>query len=1621
MKVAPDEGRFLKGTRIRLSKNSDGSIGGDDKMITPIQSNEIYCPDFNLPSGDNKTIGSFEFRELNEVYWFVWNNNGNHSINMIDGSTETCTSVFIGDCLNFSLDPKYAIPEHRALIRVQYDEVDGVRIVKEKYLIFTDGANNVRQINVFASIGSNSFTLDYFKSVYPHNSCCDFITLAPIAPMYRPSWELIQRAAPTSDESYDTTPNKLFNRAIQIAYQFVYVDGRQSSISPYGKPIIVGGTDCFEQNPDSLPRCAELSLWVGNAFVEKINIYFRECTTCVTGNCDGNWFLYDTIEKFNCQEDKKWWERTGGIWEQYEYEGSTNTITYLFCADKQCTPIDQSIFTHIENEVPFKSMAITPIGDRVGLYNNLRHSENLTCEGKDSFSISVTEQPDETCVIPKRKITVYMIIRNESKNYNGDVGNECQFLFGDSGSGTNKPISGKFYFGGFGWRKHPVTLNKKVAVDDFWIDYKQYVPADAGDGVIGGFIGYLAGTNYVSVSKQVKLYSDCTIEESGIVYEDIANMFKNNGSFDSIVEALKDGEYVFLQKFEFEDVPSGRYVFRVAGHRTGYSVGFEKTSTYISGIELLECTIDGDAPFTPAITRDYELIIDVCEYDYNSLQEGLTIRLLDLTLPSFTDQALYVKNRFDYNLVSEVYLFEDDDYSVPFESQTLTFEYGYFKDRITGIEHDLSDGYLVPNPYNIPLLIPASDVENTSTTRVTDHNGFVFVREQFYRIRTLGNLLSGALYDFTSIFTEPKLGEITITYVNGCGTASLDPFVVGPSQVIPNVSVLSNKGYRGLKGTVSKSTNTYENPCNRVTIRGTIMDLDGNRLSGINVGFTGGQFVRTDGFGIFNVIAHNNITFNKDGWLIISNAGGGCNIVCNEDCLTCCDDMFDGTILLTCSNATDIEDCPQVIIDKGTYYFKKVNFPDKGLKGRYGFGVVGWDCFGRIVTGGVNNISYIDTPECWSKHPIISWSWDGTPLNKEIKYLTFFRTKNLNGSILQWIADKFILIDGDGNETSNKGQAVAVAVDMTSLLDYNRQHNLNTLVDYSFVKGDVLRIISDCEKPIQYIVTGTTFGTVEPTALQQELQVTVNDTTATSKTNVATDNGGRIIIPYDSRIDDYLDSCNVKIEIVRPYQCVSSLEPYCEISDVYPVVDGEILDVTSGVLETWDTYKIFRNIPNQLACENNPSDDPYFSNNITDFWGQNCTDCGRKLSENPYAQRIWMDNEFALSKSFVNNGVVNGLGTFWNEDTKNFKNQNWGAGVAVNAQRGVLFFICENDFFITNYNQNYLRATADGFVQATPQDTIGEPNVKVGMNYGCSFEDTSTIVFFENNIFWLDSKNQSLIKSDYNSAIDISIQNNYKSFIVNKTQYVKKYNESIKSSQDYLYNLIEIVAGVCPLNNEYHLTFRPRMGLSQNTEYFVNNQREVLYNLNETLAVDLVGGVLINFRHYTPEFYAKLRTSNSGIQLISFYGGKAWKHNGGASTYNNFYGVQTSPVIEFCANMTDSKVKIFQSLSEEIQPFALYVDRVYTEEKNSYSYIPYSVFKKKENIQYAEFMRDMSSYFDPNKYQLSMLIDGKRIFGRVAVIRLTTTGEHDDKFFKLSRIWVLFSGSELSLKPQVAT
>lgn len=1625
-KLNPSQSPFLKNTRFLLNTNANNSngsgnnasVGSNVGKITNIMSTSL-AGQLSLPDGTNKTIGVYEFQDLNEGYWFVWNSNGEHTVNRHDGNTGILETVYKWNCAEdgFSINPEHAIPEHRCHVKIRYKvQIDengettiNNKIIFEKELIFTNAKNDIFQINVLASIGSNSFTTPYYAPVYPHYELrCDLIALAPIAPLYSPAWTLVERIEATENglgtgHTIDKDlPNKLFNHAIQLSYQFVYTDARPSSVSMYSLPIIVGGTDCAEQNPETQPRCADVRLWVGNAHVEKINIFTREAP-------DGSWTLYDTIKKFDCDDTDKYWERDiNSQWSDFAYNKATNEITYRFCNNKQCTPVDQALFTHIENNVPFACKALAPAGDALLLGNDLRDSNNLPCEIVDSFSANITLQPNDACAIEKRKIVMYVLIKNDSVDKDGN-GEEPQFLFGDSSTSSNTSIGGGYRFGGLGMRNKLCdgTMTPKVAIDDSWKDYEQYVPEST-----GGFVGYLAGTNFQAISKQVKFnFGSCTEEDFGIVFRDITKMNNKNGSFDDIVKALVSGEYIFLQKFVFEDIPSGKYVFRVAGHRTGTDVGYELTSTYIRGndnIGVCDDRVKEFPDFIAPLKNTFEWTIDVCTTGYNSLDDsGSVMVLIDNTLPDFETLTQEVCNNvIDYNLITELYLYEDNSYSVPMEMQRLNYHVGTVKKFGAGVvpwtDTVLMGDPLLPCgifPFNYKQSIGLRD--GTTDTQLTDHNGFVFHRERFWRWRTGYSLLC-ILIDFTAFHGEPVLGKYSVSYVDECEIVDTDQFQIGKPQVTPAVTVFSNKGYKGLKGSIKKSLNIDSKKCDRVLIKGRLVDQNGKALTGITVGYEQSQFVRTDGFGGFKAYVHNSVPgFDRCDHLIISNSGGACQIVC-VGCFSCCSLLYKEVCLPGCTV------CENIIVDEGTIVFQKVNQPDKGLKGRYGIAVEGWDYYGRIVTGGVNLIKYFDVNECWSKHPILSWVYSGGQLPKEIKWLTFSLTANLNGSITQWVADKFQLLDSEGNVTSNKGTAQAVAVNIASLIHYNSSHNFNTLSTYQFVRGDVLKIIDDCDNPIQYLISGTTFGTTATTASQESTLTLSNSAgTATSKTNFATDNGSTIIIPYDSQIDDLLSKCAIKIEIVRPYQCENNLNPFGEQWQSVPVIDG-VPQVTSGDIPAFDVFKIYRNIGKIKDCTQNPNDDPYFSNNVTDFWGAKVTSWGRVLSENPYAERKWKENEIAKSHEWINNGVVNGLATFWNENVKNYKGQDWGGIVSIHAERNALIVITSRDWFTAPYEYNYLRQTNDGLIQSTLSDNLGDPMMKIGDNFGCKQEHTSTIIYYEGLVYWFDGNNSNLIVCDYKQANDVSI-NSFKGWLLSKNKFISEFNYGVED----LTKIFEVQAGFDPMHNEYHLTFRLR------PNGFLNEHREIVIDDSETFVLNTQSKQASNFRGYVPEYYSKLRNANDSSQFILFKDGQPYQLNNLTGTRNTFFGVKQTSVVEICVNANDSKEKIFQSLTQECLPTNFFVDKITTPEKNSFSYVPQKYWVRKENTFYAEVLRDMSSYFDANFMKVSTLIEGKRVFGKYALIRFVMIEANQDTYFELNKIWCLLTGSELSEKPQI--
>src|SRR5690606_10325381 len=121
-------------------------------------------------------------------------------------------------------------------------------------------------------------------------------------------------------------------------------------------------------DPEQLPKRAKLTLYAGSPLTEKINLYVKKC--------GGDWYLYDTIKRFESSGDNaesvigsRYWLRTNQ-WASYNYNTEFNTIEYEFDNSRVATIVSKEDFTRLQSDMPQLSVGMTDFEDKIGLVNN---------------------------------------------------------------------------------------------------------------------------------------------------------------------------------------------------------------------------------------------------------------------------------------------------------------------------------------------------------------------------------------------------------------------------------------------------------------------------------------------------------------------------------------------------------------------------------------------------------------------------------------------------------------------------------------------------------------------------------------------------------------------------------------------------------------------------------------------------------------------------------------------------------------------------------------------------------------------------------------------------------------------------------------------------------------------------------------------------------------------------------------------------------------------------------------------------------------------------------------------------------------------------------------------------
>ena len=696
--------RFMKGlTPFSGTVDGAGNVleGENEIKLKPNQSNELYV-NIPIPAGDNFCVGARGFADTNEIYVAVWNSNNNHFWYRLNCSTRTFNIVKIDSCFNFQKKPEYFIGIGQiilTLIPLVNPSTNEEFTAKE--LKWTDGFNYQGYLRVQDSIDTNGFDatlFTYFAGTYekcpivrmgvPTPKECIKISEVPNVQNIGSNIEigfaggvtidevvagvtfsgisgsfLVTFSAATNTMKFQTntngneflnilsitingtTANNGIRNIFVVSISSSLVNDQknnrllfqkwffmQQNVDVWGRPsewgirsveYVPGINDCISSS-NNIPRCLLLELDAGNPFIDSINIGFISCANGISTV----WKKEATIFLYKGSNIGKWWERERNP--DIDYDQVKNTITYKFCREKECEIIPTDETTRLENPLPKRSGSILDLNDETALFNNKSKFPPFSQELREKITHTVI--PPSESDLGLRNITVYAVIYNHFIRAPYDNTGRFVSVVPDYNNG--------YYFGG-------ITSGGQYS--GAWAErYQQRFKNKAQS----GFCGYLVGGGSVISTQVIESTLDGSLSDDPTHTLGVGQ----NGT--------GDGKTT-LQKFVFTNVPippSGKYIFRLASHLSDQNSdsNYRQTSTTIWGVcsysrKPGQNTLVID-PFDRGNHRSQEIIIDVCDKDYDTFKDDT--KLLVIADLAAADQGgewkalgryIYETNKNGYN------------------------------------------------------------------------------------------------------------------------------------------------------------------------------------------------------------------------------------------------------------------------------------------------------------------------------------------------------------------------------------------------------------------------------------------------------------------------------------------------------------------------------------------------------------------------------------------------------------------------------------------------------------------------------------------------------------------------------------------------------------------------------------------------------------------------------------------------------------------------------------------------------------------------------------------------------------------------------------------------------------
>lgn len=1346
--------------------------------------------------------------------------------------------------------------------------------------------------------------------------------------------------------------NNLSDVAVQFAAAYNYIDGRPTTLSPYSTPLIVNSSD-FLNSADTLPKNARVIIYGGGTLVESVDIYVRESARQQSG-------IASTVT----WSDWKLYDRV------YKFGSDPNVLETRFWERTNPWAVNNydPVFNTLEYLFDNSRLGLVPLIDAQALENDMPQisvahtslgDEEALANNRYGYNNLSKQQADAISIAVKEKPSTLCKTELAKITVYGYVG-MCDTNFSYiSQVGYFLGDDATVRFGGV----RPASLFTDQTRAQVDVAESKFFGLDLGGKKC--FRLYAKGTPYFADGKWVQVNTDNSIVEIPDTL-DLANA----DSLEFVQNVLKAGGY-FAIKWELR-VPRGRYQLAVGRHSVAATADYRSTSTYVYGIanSRVKSNTLLSIPFTPLnltslkpnsiVTFSKEMAIDCSAGDVDVWGNG--------------GDTFYIYCPYNHS-----------------SSGAGNFRF--------------IEGYLEESPSS-PLPVELFDYAMTRSNgddwgKFTDKNGFYWAYTKAH---------------------DSALTDISVSAKLNCVPATFNI----PTSHVGDGWCQNKTAY------VSENNSGVFGDCNRVIYSGRITSLDGTTgYSNIAISIKDGSTVYTRSDGTFDLIIHNG-SANPRVSPVYVNAGGNFSITI-AGCGQVPPFLFDETLI----------PCVQCIVRR---YPIALNLgvnaqgtSQRSLKesASYTIGLATADLAGRLSYP--TPISNIRVPSFSSRGDVLATFFNasvgagGLKLEPDAKWAGFYVSKQLNFlRYTDWVGDKLKYIDASGNIVNDPASAVLCAIYIDSFYNNNVANNFSILAKYQAQAGDRVRILDDGDgnlfdvatfgEEIDLQVLGTNYNQAAINAgiLPNQNNPVVNVNNSTLVTSIV------IYVRYDSRLDKLLNKTGFWIELYAEEKTTDKI-PLSEV-EWFPVINGEIARFTgydnngapqyqyplSIDLDYWDTYLFSRNISIPDVGDKY-FNHPFNSPNVSDQWGAYLTSGGRQNAANPNARQLWYTGDVIPSEKFTTGSYVNGLGTFKGARRKDYSYNPIGGIVFIKAARGLIFFGCENDYFTVDYQLPTARVS-NGQIIANPDSGLSMPHPKIGSNFGCRYEDTGTVVMVNENIFWFDSKNTGFIQSNYQSAFDITQQEESKgergglqAYINEKVYQIERWNLTHDNKDSF-----DIIAGCDDERGHLYLSFRPRRSNSNDPDSYVNDRRMFSPLHQETFVYSVQYRGWLYLHPAVPEAWGRLRGNTANVELFGSAGGDPYIFNNSLTTsFSVFFGVQTEPVISVVTNEDGALVKILQAISQDINGAKFFVDMVYSTQPSTLSYIPENYFQQKQKNAFSEVLRDMSSYLRPGTIDAfrSTLHDGKRVFGEYFVTRFVMRQEDLGKYFQLKSLNTSYTDS----------